>query len=323
MRTALIVGINGNFGGHMALALREQGWSIRALMRDPAKAPPWLEASSIVAGRAQDMKSIAAAAQGVDLIVYAANPPYHRWSQEAMAMLEPSLAVAEAQQLQVLFPGNVYGYAPQEAPISEHVSMHPPTQKGAIRQQMEQRLAQAAARGAKVLIVRAGDFIGPGTTLTWAGLMTSVKGKRVVLKLPHDGEHRHYYSYLPDLCRNAAQLLNMPLGSWEVFHDPGLVVSKADWLDAYEKLGLTARATAFPWWGLRVAGLFSPMLREVYRMRYLWREPVILDGNRMKDRLGFSLHATELTSVITTSLLNAEVAGSEPSHLKAGDQTFQ
>lgn len=303
MKTALIIGITGNFGAQMALALREQGWSVRALMRDPAKAPGWLEAKAIVKGSAQDEAAVLGAAKGVDLLVYAANPPYHRWPQEAMAMLEPAVKAAEQLKLQLVFPGNVYVYAPQAAPIDEQVSMSPPTEKGVIRQRMEQRLQQATERGARVLIVRAGDFIGPNTTMTWLDLMMSVKGKKVTLKLPHDGQHVHYYSYLPDLCTNTARLLEEPLEHWAVFHDPGLTLGKADWQVAFRELGVALKITSFPWWGLRLASLFSPLLKEVMKMRYLWRQPVIMNGEKMIQRLGNKRQVTALPTVIRETLL--------------------
>lgn len=302
MKTALIIGINGNFGAQMALALREQGWSIRALMRDPAKAPRWLEAEAIAKGSAQDEAAVLGAAKGVDLLVYAANPPYHRWPQEAMAMLEPTVKAAEQLNLQLVFPGNVYVYAPQAALIDEQVSMNPPTAKGLIRQQMEQRLLQACEHGARVLIVRAGDFIGPNTTMSWLDLMTSVKGKKVTLRLPHDDQHVHYYSYLPDLCTNTARLLEEPLENWAVFHDPGLALGKADWQVAFRELGVTFKITSFPWWGLRLASLFSPLLKEVMKMRYLWRQPVIMNGDKLIQRLGDRRQATALPEVVRETL---------------------
>ncbi len=302
MKTALIIGINGNFGAQMALALREQGWAIRALMRDPAKAPAWLSPEAIVTGQAQDKAAVMRAADGVELLVYAANPPYHRWPEEAMAMLEPALQVAEHLKLQVVFPGNVYAYAPQAASIDERVAMAPPTEKGVIRQQMEQRLRQATERGARVLLVRAGDFIGPNTTMTWLDLIASVKGGKVKLKLPHDDQHVHYYTYLPDLCANTVQLLNEPLLDWEVFHDPGLALGKSDWQNAFQSMGVTARISAFPWWGLRLAAMFSPLLKEVMKMRYLWRQPVIMNGDKLIQRLGDRRQATALPEVVRETL---------------------
>ncbi|WP_394170995.1 NAD-dependent epimerase/dehydratase family protein [Saccharospirillum alexandrii] len=302
MKTALIIGITGNFGAQMALALREQGWGIRALMRDPAKAPGWLQPDCVISGSAQDESAVLQAARGADLLVYAANPQYHRWHQEALAMLEPAVRAAEQLKLQLVFPGNVYGYAPQAESVDEQVRMNPPTDKGLIRQQMEQRLHRASEQGAGVLIVRAGDFIGPNTTMTWLDLMASVKGSRVRLKLPHDDQHVHYYSYLPDLCTNTAKLLNGPLLDWEVFHDPGLALSKADWQNAFQSLGVSARMSAFPWWGLRLAALVSPLMKEVMKMRYLWRQPVIMNGEKMIQQLGDRRQATALPVIVRDTL---------------------
>ncbi|MFC3851725.1 NAD(P)H-binding protein [Salinispirillum marinum] len=303
MKTALIIGINGNFGLEMAKALREQGWAIRALLREPTKAPNWLIPEDIVQGSAQDEEAVLRAAEGVELLVYAANPPYHRWPQEALAMLEPSVKAAEQHKLQILFPGNVYAFAPQPELIDESVTARPPTAKGLIRQQMEQRLQQATERGAQVLIVRAGDFIGPDTHLSWLNIIAKVKGDRVRLQLPHNADHVHYYSYLPDLCKNTALLLQQPLAAWEVFHDPGLALTKADWQQAFQELGVKFKISSFPWWGLALAALFSPMMREVKKMRYLWEQPVVLNGEKMAQRLGADRHATSLPFVIKQTLL--------------------
>jgi nucleoside-diphosphate-sugar epimerase len=305
MKTALIIGINGNFGFQMALALRAKGWAIHALMRDPAKAPSWLDSAAIVKGQAQDEAVVLNAAKDADLLVYAANPPYQHWPRDAMAMLEPTVKAAEQLHLPLLFPGNVYSFAPQSEPIDELVTMDPPTDKGLIRQRMEQRLKQASQNGARVLIVRAGDFIGPNTAMTWLDLMATVKGKTVKLKLPHDDSHVHYYSYLPDLCANTARLLDEPLGDWEVFHDSGLALGKADWEKACRGLGLRLQTSAFPWWGLNMAAWFSPLLTEVKKMRYLWRKPVVMNGDKWMQRLGSAYQSTTLAAVIQNTLLKS------------------
>ncbi|EAR08344.1 SDR family oxidoreductase [Reinekea blandensis] len=298
MKTALIIGINGNFGRHMASALRAQGWQIRALMRTPSKAPDWLDVQSIIAGDARDASSVERAAEGVDLLVYAANPPYHRWHQDAMAMLEPAVQAAETRKLQLLFPGNVYAYAPQTNPIDEGTTVNPPTDKGAIRVQMEARLQQAASRGARVLILRAGDFIGPDTEWTWLDLTAKVGARAVQMRFPHNEEHHHYWSYLPDLCANAALLLKEPLGDFEVFHDPGLSLTRADWRQAFAERQISVRESSFPWWGLWLARLASPLMREVWKMRYLWQQPVLMDGRRLITTLGDRRQQTRLADVI-------------------------
>ncbi|MPW28099.1 NAD(P)H-binding protein [Agarivorans sp. B2Z047] len=303
MKTALILGINGNFGLEMALALSKAGWSIKALVRDPNKVPSFVEAKLIV-GDALKQQQVMAAAQGVDLIVYALNPPYHRWQRQALPLLEPCLQVAEQLGLRVLFPGNVYNFNPQASLIDENQTMHPPSEKGQIRVKMEQRLKQASENGAKVTIVRAGDFIGPHTHLSWISTMVKHKKDRYQVAFPHNQEHVHFWSYLPDLCANTVQLLEQSQVDFEVWHDSGLSLSRKDWQQAFASNGTNIKSTNLAWWGFSIIAPFVPMLKEVLKMRYLWQQPVILDGSKMRQALQKSYQSTPLSQVLQQLKLN-------------------
>ena len=161
MKTALIIGSNGNFGTEMAIALQQAGWKVRALVRDAGKANKQLKFDEVVQGDAMSRHDVEQAAFGVDVIVYAASPPYPRWSELALKMLETTVLIAQQLQIRILFPGNVYGLSPSEADLNEQAINAPITKKGEVRVQMETRLKQAASQGAKVTIVRSGDYIGP------------------------------------------------------------------------------------------------------------------------------------------------------------------
>lgn len=298
MKKALIIGITGNFGSHMAQALHLAGWQVSALMRNASKAPSWLTAAQITPGDVRDTVTLQAAAAGQDLIVYAANPPYHQWPEHALAMLEPVLAVAEQNHQRVLFPGNVYGFAPQQSLIDEQTQPQAPTEKGRIRIAMEQRLAQAAQQGAQVTIVRAGDFFGPGMHLSWLNMTMKVKATSVRYSAPHDESHCHYWSYLPDLCANAVALVENASENLEVYHDPGFHLTTNDFAHAFGELGKTFKRSRLPWWLYSVIALFNPTLREVLKMRYLWQQPVLLSGEKMKQSLGQRYQATTLQQTL-------------------------
>jgi nucleoside-diphosphate-sugar epimerase len=302
MKRALIIGITGNFGSQMAQSLSENGWQIRALMRDKSKAPSWLSSSQICVGSATDENAVTKAAQGTSLIVYAANPAYHRWHQEAMRTLEPVVRVAETLKLRILFPGNVYGYSPREKAVTESEPMHPPTEKGEIRIQMETRLRQASKKGATVTIVRAGDFLGPNMHLGWLDHMLKGKGGQYSFAMPHDEEHVHYWTYLPDLCANTVKLIESPESDFDLWHDPGLALTRADWSSAFAENGCTLKMKKFPWWFFKIVSPFNPMLREVLKMRYLWQSKVVMDGSKLKNKLGSDLHKTSLTEIIAALL---------------------
>lgn len=308
MKKALIIGITGNFGSQMALAMQKKGWSINALLRDPAKAPGWLPAQQVFCGSADCKQDIETAAEGCDVIVYAANPAYHRWHQEALQMLEPVAQVAEEIGQRILLPGNVYNYSAGDKLIDELQTQTPPTDKGKIRQKIEKRLKRASENGATVTIVRAGDFLGPNMHMGWLDSILKNKGGRYVLSIPHDEKHIHFWSYLPDLCENAVSILGKSGGSFETYHDPGLSLTRRDWESAFAANGLNLAIRPLPWPMFKLIGIFSPVVREIIKMRYLWQQPVLLDGRKMQSHLGPELRSTKFSQVIAELIKTDETA---------------
>src|SRR4051812_1153990 len=165
-RTALIIGATGSFGGHAAAALAKRGWRLRALARDPkaakAKAGQRMPIEW-VRGDAMNAADVVAAAEGCAVIVHGANPPgYKNWRGLAVPMLQATIAAAIAHKARIVFPGNVYNYAPDAGPaIAEGALQAPVTRKGKIRVEMEEMLRAATDQGARTLVIRAGDFFGP------------------------------------------------------------------------------------------------------------------------------------------------------------------
>jgi nucleoside-diphosphate-sugar epimerase len=308
MKKALIIGITGNFGYQMALALQKKGWSINALLRDPTKAPGWLPGQQVFCGSADCKQDIETAANGCDVIVYAANPAYHRWHLEALQMLEPVAQVAEENGQRILLPGNVYNYAPANELIDELQTQTPPTDKGEIRQKMEQRLKKASENGATVTIVRAGDFLGPNMHMGWLDSILKNKRGRYVLSIPHDEKHIHFWSYLPDLCENAVSIIEKSSGSFETYHDPGLRLAKSDWASAFAANGLNLSIRSLPWPLFKLIGIFNPVVREIIKMRYLWQQPVLLDGGKMQSLLGHEIRSTNFDQVIAELIKTNETA---------------
>ncbi|MFD2781776.1 NAD-dependent epimerase/dehydratase family protein [Novosphingobium pokkalii] len=183
-RIALVLGVTGGIGGAVARRLVERGWSVRALVRaHSAHRVP--QGVSAVIGDAMDGAAVAAAARGATVIVHAVNPPgYRNWNTVVLPMLDNSIAAARVSGAQVLLPGTVYNYGPDSLPlIDETAPQHAVTRKGAIRVEMERRLRAAADAGKiRALIVRAGDFFGPGAANSWfaQGLITPGGRPRVI-----------------------------------------------------------------------------------------------------------------------------------------------
>lgn len=322
--TALIVGATGGVGSETARALVAHGWHVRALARDPGKAArdaAWIGPVEWVKGDAMNVQEIVRAAEGVDAVVHAVNPPgYRNWQGLAQPMLESSIAAARAAGARLVLPGTVYNYGPDAFPlIAESAPQNPRTRKGAIRKAMEARLEAASREGVPVLIVRAGDFFGAHAGNSWfaQGLVKPGRPLRAVT-YPGKREVGHAWAYLPDLGETIARLLDRraQLGAFERFHFGG------HWFDRGVELAEATRRAAgvpdaairrFPWLAVYLAAPFVETLRELLEMRYLWSTPVRLDNRKLVAFLGEEPH-TPLDEALRETLtglgcLSGEEAG--------------
>lgn len=311
-RTALIIGATGGIGSEIALALKARGWAIRALNRDPKKAAQtfaWLGAVEWVKGDALKTADVVAAAEGVSLVVHAANPPgYRNWKGTALPMLESSIAAAKVAGARILFPGTVYNFGPETFPLlSETSPQNPKTRKGAIRVAMEARLRKASEDGVPVLIVRAGDFFGVHGANNWFG-QGLVKPGKPLRSVTYPGRRKagHAWAYLPDLAETFARLVDRAddLGHFEVFHFGGHWFDKGvEMADATRKAAGVPKAPIrrFPWFAVYLASPFVETFREMIEMRYLWKVPVKLDNRKLVAFLGEEPH-TPLDQALRATL---------------------
>jgi nucleoside-diphosphate-sugar epimerase len=297
---ALVLGATGGVGGEVARQLLAAGWRVRAMTRSP---PPDAACGEMewVAGDAMRASDVMNAARGCAVIVHAVNPPgYRRWSELVLPMLNNTVAAACATGATVVLPGTVYNYGPAAFPVlAEDSPQQPMTRKGAIRAEMERRLRAATAHGARVIIVRAGDFFGPKAGNNWfsQGL---VKPGRPVGRVRYPGQRGvgHQWAYLPDVARTMVALLARrdALAPFATFHMAGhwdgdgtAMVDTIRGVVA-QRTGRTPATAAFPWLLLTLAAPLVATFREMAEMRYLWRQPLRMTGEKLALLLGQEPH---------------------------------
>jgi len=292
---ALVLGATGGVGGEVARLLAARGWIVKALHRAPQQVAKPGDGMQWLAGDAMNRDDVVKAAQGVQLIVHAVNPPgYRNWGALVLPMIDNTIAAARASGARILLPGTVYNYGPDALPnIREDSPQHPVTRKGAIRVELERRLKDA---GVPVLIVRAGDFFGPKTGNSWFAQGLVKPGKEVsAISNPAAPGVGHQWAYLPDVAETMVRLVErsdqLPMfasyqmnGHWD-----------ADGTQMTAAIARAAgkpelKASAFPWWLLALASPFVPVFRELREMRYLWRQPVRMSNARLLAVLGSEPH---------------------------------
>jgi len=306
---ALVIGATGGVGGAVAERLLAEGWTVRALNRDPERArrAPGRAGLEWVKGDAMIEAEVVAAAQGVQLLVHGANPPaYRNWAGLQLPMLAASISAARAADARLVFPGAVYNYGPDAFPnLTETSPQHPVTRKGAIRVQMEAALAQAADEGLRVLIVRCGDFFGPKPGNNWLS-QGLVKPGRPISAVSYPGplDVAHSWAYLPDVAEIMVRLAlaEASLAPFEAFHMRGHAQTGADLVQGLEAAaGRKLAVSRLPWFAIRGISPFNETFREMLEMRYLWETPVLLDNARLVARLGAEPH-TPLAEALRAAL---------------------
>jgi len=308
--TVLVLGATGGIGGEVTRQLRDAGWQVRALKRDTQEGKR--DGITWFAGDAMDAQAVRRAAAGCSVIVHAVNPPgYRNWSQLVLPMLDNTIAAARAEGATIVLPGTVYNFGPDAFPLlAEDSPQRPLTRKGAIRVEMERRLEQASRQGARVLIVRAGDFFGPKAGNNWfsQGLVKAGQPVRAV-SYPGSPGVGHQWSYLPDVARTMVELLARRdrlepfarfhmAGHWDA---DGTSMSDAIRKVVARRTGARVGVSAFPWWLLTLASPFVVTFREMREMRYLWREPVGMDNAKLVAFLGREPH-TPLDEAVEAAL---------------------
>lgn len=309
-KTALVLGATGGIGGAIAAALGRHGWTVRALVRDPAKAAAEWKGSgrpTFIAGDAMVRADVVAAAEGVDAIVHAVNPPgYRNWDRLVLPMMENTIAAARAaDRARVVLPGTIYNFNPSQVPVIDaDTAQQPRTRKGAIRVQLEQLLENAAPE-VPSLIVRAGDFFGPGARASWFA-QAMVKPGRPVRRLlnPARGPG-HSWAYLPDLAETIVRLMDAGdrLQSFERVQFAGYCDTGGErMVEAVRRaVGRDVPERAFPWWLMRVLAPFGGFPREVVEIEPYWRHPVRLDNRRLEALIGDEPR-TPLDAAVRTTL---------------------
>lgn len=282
--TVIILGARGRFGRAALDAFVKAGWNVRATYRpgSPISVPDSVQAAEV---DATDPGALQAACRGQDIIVNALNPPYDKWEKEVPKLTTSVIAAARASQATVLIPGNVYNFGPDLPSELTERTPQAGQGKGKIRQEMEAAYRQA---GVKTIVLRAGDFIERQRTGNWFDSIMTKDIERGRVTYPGPLDRVHTWAYLPDMAQVAAALCAR---SNELPHFcdvpfPGYALTGRDLLDAIERVtGRPLQHKVFPWWALRIMSPFSPLLREVYAMKYLWDKPHRLSGQRLKELL--------------------------------------
>ncbi|WP_298498912.1 epimerase [uncultured Maritimibacter sp.] len=282
-QTILILGGNGKFGRHAATAFADAGWTVRHFDR-----------------RTGDLTD---AMTGADVVLMGWNPVgYHLWADQLVALHEDVARAAAATDTHVILPGNVYVYGPGHSLPWTTSTPHTATNPLAVlRKQAE---AAYTAHGAKLIILRCGDFIDTIKGGNWFDSYIAPDVAKGHIRYPGLTDVPHAWAWLPDAARAAVALAEArhDLSDHEDVPFPGYTLTGDDLAAGIAMaLGHPVTVKPFRWLPLRLLTPAMPVLRGVFEMRYLWSMPHALDGSRLAELAPGFTH-TPLTEALAQAL---------------------
>ncbi|MEU4754939.1 NAD-dependent epimerase/dehydratase family protein, partial [Micromonospora tulbaghiae] len=286
MALHVIVGA-GPVGTATARLLAERGERVRVVTRRGTG--PEHPAIERVAADAADADRLTALTEGADALYNCANPEYHTWPTDWPPLAAALLTAAERSGAVLTTVGNLYGYGPVDAPMTEATPLAATGVKGRVRNRMwADALAAHRAGRARITEVRGSDYIGlGGKSLPMMVLPKVLAGQRVFLPVAWDAPHT--WTYVGDVARTLVAAATDPRAWGRAWHVPSAPpMSMRALADrAAELAGAPApRLTRMPYPVLWLGGLADPFAREMRETAHQFAGPFVMDSTAASETFG-------------------------------------
>lgn len=251
---------------------------------------PYVPGVRRVAVDAADASAVAAVTASADVLYNALNPTYTRWPLDWPPMAQALLGAAEERGAVLVTVSNLYAYGPVAGDLTTQLPLAATGAKGRVRAQMFEDAVSAHTEGrARVVEVRASDYIGPGAD--------SHMGDRVVPRVLAGKNVRvigavdqpHTWTYVDDVATLAVASAQDPTSWGRAWHVPSNPPRTQEQVvaDMAKAGGVpTPSVRAYPDWLLSVMGLVSPMIRELKETEYQFDRPFVMDWEATRQHFG-------------------------------------
>jgi dihydroflavonol-4-reductase len=205
----LVTGATGFTGGHLVLGLTASGHSVRALVRDPARARALASAGTELAiGDVRDAGAVRAAMAGVDVVYHVAavyrqagipKETYRAINATAVGQLVEAAAAAGVRRVVHCSTVGVHGDV-EHPPASEDAPFRPGDIYQETKLEGEDRAREAGARtGIEVVVVRPTGIYGPGDRRLLKLFRGVARGGFPGFPILGSGKIYYHLTYIDDL----------------------------------------------------------------------------------------------------------------------------
>jgi len=287
-----ILGAGGAIGVDVAKALTAYTTDIRLVSRHPKaiNATDQLHPADL-----NDPDQVSRAVAGSEVCYLTVGYDYNTklWQERWPVLIRNVVDACAKHKAKLVFFDNVYAIGGNNVQhITEASPISPSSKKGETRALVDRHILEAVEKGQiSAIIARSPDFFGP------------IKDKSITMNLIYDnlikgksaqwfcnGNVPHSTGYTPDLCKGTAMLGNTPDAFNAIWNLPvdDQAPTGQEWTRLFaELLNTPSKCQVLPSWGIRVLGLFVPILKETYEMRYQYDRPYYFDSAKFRNYFNY------------------------------------
>jgi nucleoside-diphosphate-sugar epimerase len=300
-----ILGANGVIGKEVSKHLPRFTNQIRQVGRNPQKVNA---SDELVKADLLNYQQTEAAVNGSEVVYLVAGLKYDTkvWQRDWPIVMRNTIDACKKHGSKLVFFDNVYPYGYVDVVMTENTPFNPNSKKGEVRAKIATMLLDETKTGdITSLIVRAADFYGPGALLSMTHTIVNerLKAGKAAQWLGHP-KKLHTFTYTPDAGKATALLGNSQAAYNQTWH----ALSSAEKITGEEYVRMASevldkpgkKIQALPKWGVRMLGLFVPVLTEFVEMMYQFENDYLFDSSKAQTFL--NENATSYKEGITKTL---------------------
>jgi nucleoside-diphosphate-sugar epimerase len=282
-----ILGANGSIGFELAKSLTKYTTNIRLVSRNPVKVN---ETDLLFPADLTLRENVFKAIEGSEIVYVIIGFEYKLkvWQSTWPPFMRNVIEACIENKSKLVFFDNVYAIGGDNVNhITENSPLSPTSKKGEVREQVDKMILDAIEKGKiDAIIARAADFYG---LIRDRSILMEVVYKNLSLNKKaqwmFDAKKKHSFTYIPDAARATAILGNTPEAYnqiWNLPTDPNSLTGE-EWINLFaSEMGKSNKYTLLPAWGVKLLGVFVPIMKELYEMRYQADRDFFFDSSKFE-----------------------------------------